>query len=168
MSYLSQQDYQHSFGSTRLSGGMCPVSWFPCLVLSPCCHSQHPRLHYLHSLPPQAPKCVMGPGTGLGAAQLFWDSGKQAYTVIPGEGEEPWGVRTVRRGMPRRENACRQHRALCGTALPSFLSHLAMLLLTAAPVHCVSRRRGCSRHLCSQGLAAACPVGLGHVKAGAL
>ncbi|KAI8474260.1 MAG: glucokinase [Monoraphidium minutum] len=35
---------------------------------------------------PQAPKCVMGPGTGLGAAQLFWDSGKGAYTVIPGEG----------------------------------------------------------------------------------
>jgi glucokinase len=32
----------------------------------------------------QAPKCVMGPGTGLGAAQLFWDTGKEAYTVVPG------------------------------------------------------------------------------------
>jgi glucokinase len=28
----------------------------------------------------------MGPGTGLGAAQLFWDSGKKDYVVIPGEG----------------------------------------------------------------------------------
>jgi glucokinase len=34
----------------------------------------------------QAPKVVMGPGTGLGAAQLFWDSGKQDYVVVPGEG----------------------------------------------------------------------------------
>lgn len=35
---------------------------------------------------PQAPKCVMGPGTGLGAAQLFWDTGLGAYKVVPGEG----------------------------------------------------------------------------------
>jgi hypothetical protein len=34
----------------------------------------------------QAPKCVMGPGTGLGAAQLFWDTGLGAYKVVPGEG----------------------------------------------------------------------------------
>jgi len=33
-----------------------------------------------------APKVVMGPGTGLGAAQLFFDSGTQDYVVIPGEG----------------------------------------------------------------------------------
>eukprot|EP00983_Pelagomonas_calceolata_P023436 738282-Pelagomonas_calceolata.AAC.1 len=33
---------------------------------------------------PKAPKVVMGPGTGLGAAQLMWDSGKQAYSVWPG------------------------------------------------------------------------------------
>jgi glucokinase len=28
----------------------------------------------------------MGPGTGLGAAQLFWDTGRGGYTVVPGEG----------------------------------------------------------------------------------
>jgi glucokinase len=28
----------------------------------------------------------MGPGTGLGAAQLFWDTGLGAYKVVPGEG----------------------------------------------------------------------------------
>lgn len=32
----------------------------------------------------QAPKVVMGPGTGLGAAQLMWDEGRQAYKVWPG------------------------------------------------------------------------------------
>lgn len=33
----------------------------------------------------QAPKIVMGPGTGLGAAQLLWDEGLQDYKVWPGE-----------------------------------------------------------------------------------
>jgi len=33
-----------------------------------------------------APKVVMGPGTGLGAAQLMWDEGRQDYKVWPGEG----------------------------------------------------------------------------------
>lgn len=32
----------------------------------------------------QAPKVVMGPGTGLGAAQLMWDTGLGAYKVWPG------------------------------------------------------------------------------------
>lgn len=35
----------------------------------------------------QAPKVVMGPGTGLGAAQLMWDEGRQDYKVWPGERE---------------------------------------------------------------------------------
>ena len=33
----------------------------------------------------QAPKVVMGPGTGLGAAQLMWDDAQKAYRVWPGE-----------------------------------------------------------------------------------
>ena len=32
----------------------------------------------------QAAKIVMGPGTGLGAAQLMWDEGREAYKVHPG------------------------------------------------------------------------------------
>jgi glucokinase len=28
----------------------------------------------------------MGPGTGLGAAQMMWDEGRQRYKVWPGEG----------------------------------------------------------------------------------
>lgn len=31
---------------------------------------------------PEAPVVVMGPGTGLGAAQLVWDEGYKGYKVI--------------------------------------------------------------------------------------
>lgn len=34
----------------------------------------------------QAPKVVMGPGTGLGAAQLIWDQKHRDYQVVPGDG----------------------------------------------------------------------------------
>jgi len=34
----------------------------------------------------QAPKVVLGPGTGLGQAQLLWDEGLQDYKVWPSEG----------------------------------------------------------------------------------
>ncbi|CAG9463829.1 unnamed protein product [Pedinophyceae sp. YPF-701] len=32
------------------------------------------------------PIAVIGPGTGLGACQAFWDSGRRDYVVVPGEG----------------------------------------------------------------------------------
>lgn len=35
---------------------------------------------------PRAPIVVIGPGTGLGACQLFWDEASGAYKVYPGEG----------------------------------------------------------------------------------
>eukprot|EP00878_Enallax_costatus_P011046 GHUV01011537.1.p1 GENE.GHUV01011537.1~~GHUV01011537.1.p1 ORF type:complete len:219 (+),score=28.03 GHUV01011537.1:146-802(+) len=38
---------------------------------------------------PEAPKVVMGPGTGLGAAQLFWDSGLKTYKVYTAYRVEP-------------------------------------------------------------------------------
>ncbi len=34
----------------------------------------------------QAPKAVMGPGTGLGEANLFWDEEFGSYRVWPSEG----------------------------------------------------------------------------------
>lgn len=43
----------------------------------------------LHAAPaqPKGPKVVLGPGTGLGEAQLFWDEGEGgAYRVCPSEG----------------------------------------------------------------------------------
>ena len=34
----------------------------------------------------QGPKAVLGPGTGLGEAQLFWDEIQGGYKVWPSEG----------------------------------------------------------------------------------
>lgn len=34
----------------------------------------------------QGPKAVLGPGTGLGEAQLFWDEVQGGYRVWPSEG----------------------------------------------------------------------------------
>ena len=34
----------------------------------------------------QGPKAVLGPGTGLGEAQLFWDKASRGYKVWPSEG----------------------------------------------------------------------------------
>ena len=34
----------------------------------------------------QGPKVVLGPGTGLGEAQLFWDDVQGGYRVWPSEG----------------------------------------------------------------------------------
>jgi hypothetical protein len=47
----------------------------------------HTRTHkHTYTRVAQAPKVVMGPGTGLGAAQLMWDDGRQSYKVWPGTG----------------------------------------------------------------------------------
>jgi len=35
---------------------------------------------------PRGPKAVLGPGTGLGEAQLMWDDARGAYKVYPSEG----------------------------------------------------------------------------------
>jgi glucokinase len=34
----------------------------------------------------QGPKAVLGPGTGLGQALLFWDTDQDDYKVFPSEG----------------------------------------------------------------------------------
>jgi glucokinase len=34
----------------------------------------------------QGPKVILGPGTGLGQAQLFWDDYQDNYKVFPSEG----------------------------------------------------------------------------------
>lgn len=49
-----------------------------------CGTAPSPRPHPRPLPHTQAPKVVMGPGTGLGAAQLMWDDGQQAYKVWPG------------------------------------------------------------------------------------
>lgn len=42
--------------------------------------------HPQRNLFSQAPIAVMGPGTGLGEAQLMWDEGRESYRVWPSEG----------------------------------------------------------------------------------
>ena len=41
----------------------------------------------------QAPKVVMGPGTGLGQANILWDSSENRYKVWPS------GMPTIRKSM---------------------------------------------------------------------
>lgn len=51
-------------------GRQATVSLLLCVLCLTCCL--------------QAPKVVMGPGTGLGAAQLMWDGKTEGYHVWPG------------------------------------------------------------------------------------
>lgn len=72
---------------------------------------------------PQAPKCVMGPGTGLGAAQLFWDSGKGGYTVVPGEGAHAtfaprgWRQHALSSWVTSKLGHCEIEEVACGRGL---------------------------------------------------
>ncbi|KAF6250891.1 glucokinase [Scenedesmus sp. NREL 46B-D3] len=72
---------------------------------------------------PEAPKVVMGPGTGLGAAQLFWDSGIQGYTVVPGEGAHAtfaprgWRQMALTAYVTARVGHCEIEEVACGRGL---------------------------------------------------
>ncbi|GBF98951.1 glucokinase [Raphidocelis subcapitata] len=71
----------------------------------------------------QAPKCVMGPGTGLGAAQLFWDTGRGGYTVVPGEGAHAtfaprgWRQQALAAWVTSRLGHCEIEEVACGRGL---------------------------------------------------
>lgn len=72
---------------------------------------------------PKAPKVVMGPGTGLGAAQLFWDSGLEAYKVVPGEGAHAtfaprgWRQMALTAYVTARMGHCEIEEVACGRGL---------------------------------------------------
>ncbi|KAF8057125.1 glk [Scenedesmus sp. PABB004] len=72
---------------------------------------------------PTAPKVVMGPGTGLGAAQLFWDSGVQGYKVVPGEGAHAtfaprgWRQMALTAYVTARLGHCEIEEVACGRGL---------------------------------------------------
>mmetsp|Transcript_3712 Transcript_3712/g.6326 ORF Transcript_3712/g.6326 Transcript_3712/m.6326 type:complete len:144 (-) Transcript_3712:473-904(-) len=44
--------------------------------------------HLIHSAPvsPKEPKVVLGPGTGFGQAQIFWNEKTENYKCFPSEG----------------------------------------------------------------------------------
>ncbi|GLC58285.1 hypothetical protein PLESTB_001341700 [Pleodorina starrii] len=72
---------------------------------------------------PKAPKVVMGPGTGLGAAQLMWDTGMQAYKVWPGEGSHAtfaprgWKQKDLTRYVTNLYGHCEIEQVACGSGL---------------------------------------------------
>ncbi|GIL63494.1 hypothetical protein Vafri_17547 [Volvox africanus] len=72
---------------------------------------------------PKAPKVVMGPGTGLGAAQLMWDSGIRAYKVWPGEGSHAtfaprgWKQKALSRYVTNMCGHCEIEQVACGSGL---------------------------------------------------
>ncbi|KXZ44218.1 hypothetical protein GPECTOR_71g579 [Gonium pectorale] len=72
---------------------------------------------------PRAPKVVMGPGTGLGAAQLMWDTGLGAYKVWPGEGSHAtfaprgWKQKALARYVTTLHGHCEIEQVACGSGL---------------------------------------------------
>jgi glucokinase len=71
----------------------------------------------------RAPKVVMGPGTGLGAAQLMWDEGQGAYRVWPGEGAHAsfaprgWKQAALNAFVIERFQHCEIEQVACGSGL---------------------------------------------------
>ncbi|KAG1675501.1 hypothetical protein FOA52_001800 [Chlamydomonas sp. UWO 241] len=72
---------------------------------------------------PMAPKMVMGPGTGLGAAQLMWDPKAGSYHVWPGEGSHstfaPRGWKQVALAdyVTHKYGHCEIEQVACGSGL---------------------------------------------------
>uniref|UniRef100_A0A7R9V6T2 Glucokinase n=1 Tax=Chlamydomonas euryale TaxID=1486919 RepID=A0A7R9V6T2_9CHLO len=72
---------------------------------------------------PMAPKVVMGPGTGLGAAQLMWDGLQRGYKVWPGEGSHAtfaprgWKQTALSDYVTQKYGHCEIEQVACGSGL---------------------------------------------------
>lgn len=72
---------------------------------------------------PHAPKAVMGPGTGLGAAQLMWDEKQESYRVWPGEGAHAtfaprgWKQKALASYVTTKYGHCEIEQVACGGGL---------------------------------------------------
>ncbi|MEW5319893.1 MAG: hypothetical protein WDW38_011008 [Sanguina aurantia] len=71
----------------------------------------------------KAPKVVIGPGTGLGAAQLMWDSGHDQYVVMPGEAGHAtftprgWKQQALAQYVVSKYGHCETEQVACGDGL---------------------------------------------------
>lgn len=71
----------------------------------------------------KGPKVVLGPGTGLGEAQLFWDDEIQNYRVYPSEGSHTcfaprgWKQRALQDHVEAERGHCSVERVACGSGL---------------------------------------------------
>ena len=79
----------------------------------------------LHDVPaePRGPIAVLGPGTGLGEAQLFWDDALAGYRVHPSEGAHAtfaprgWKQRALQAAVEAERGHCSVERVACGSGL---------------------------------------------------
>ena len=71
----------------------------------------------------RGPKAVLGPGTGLGEAQLFWDDAVNNYRVYPSEGSHAtfaprgWKQRALQARVEAERGHCSVERVACGSGL---------------------------------------------------
>lgn len=79
---------------------------------------------------PHAPIAVLGPGTGLGEALLFWDSGRQSYAAVPGEGAHadfaPVGAaqRSLAAYVEATTGECEVEQLCCGAGIVRIYEYL--------------------------------------------
>ncbi|KAK9843781.1 hypothetical protein WJX81_006046 [Elliptochloris bilobata] len=79
----------------------------------------------------KGPKAVLGPGTGLGQAQVLWDEGLGGYRVWPSEGSHAtfaprgWKQRALQAFVERELGACEVEHVACGSGLERIYSFLA-------------------------------------------
>lgn len=71
----------------------------------------------------KGPKAVLGPGTGLGEAQLFWDEIQGGYKVWPSEGSHAifaprgWKQRALQVFAEKELGSCEVEHVACGSGL---------------------------------------------------
>jgi glucokinase len=71
----------------------------------------------------KGPKAVLGPGTGLGEAQLFWDDSINNYKVYASEGSHAtfaprgWKQRALQARVEAERGHCSVERVACGSGL---------------------------------------------------
>eukprot|EP00891_Asterochloris_glomerata_P007788 jgi/Astpho2/7788/e_gw1.00117.63.1_t len=72
---------------------------------------------------PMGPKAVMGPGTGLGQANLYWSQNLDGYRVWPSEGSHSsfaprgWKQRALQTFVERQLGYCEVEHVACGSGL---------------------------------------------------
>ena len=79
----------------------------------------------IHDVPKEkkGPIAVLGPGTGLGEAQLFWNDEIDDYTVYPSEGSHAtfaprgWKQRALQAVVEAERGHCSVERVACGSGL---------------------------------------------------
>ena len=79
----------------------------------------------VHDVPrdDKGPIAVLGPGTGLGEAQLFWDDDIESYRVQPSEGSHAtfaprgWKQRALQAKVESERGHCSVERVACGSGL---------------------------------------------------